>query len=78
MIGMVQALSPSSKDDLTMPSSTRPTNEEASFWDLQWMDKYVKRPDAIYMTVWTMVSLIINLISILLVFYQCSFLLVTE
>lgn len=78
MIGMVQALSPSSKDDMMTPSADLKEDGEKSCWELLWLDKYVKTPDALYMTVWTMISLIINLISILLVFYQSSFLLATE
>ena len=44
-----------------------------SFWNLNWLDRYVQEPTKYFMVIWNLTAITVNTISIFIVYYECAF-----
>lgn len=73
MIQLVKALSSTDKLEKQLVPEDEEEEEKVSCWKFIWADKYVQKPNKLWMVIWTALALSVNTISIFLVSYECAF-----
>lgn len=61
------------KRDLETENSDGEDSLGAKWYELKWLDKYVKPPNNRYIAIYNLIAITANAISIFLVYYECSF-----
>ena len=73
MIQLVKALSTREDHLKREVDAEEEKQEKISCWEFRWLNRYVQPPNKYYMTIWTLIALTVNTLSIFLVYYECAF-----